>query len=139
MDCPPRRRWAATCNNSISRIRPRLYSPAPPPLRYNQRVPSQSTRAPEVQSSPLNGMFRAVATVFQQIMTEFSETESIEIHRWRGVIGCFFYCFEYFATSGCDESVVCSLLRWTVARGYCRTLMDGLVLQWIWEEHEQLR
>jgi hypothetical protein len=46
------------------------------PLRHNQhQVPSQSVQAPNANSSSLNGIFTAVATMFQQIMTELSATE----------------------------------------------------------------
>jgi hypothetical protein len=45
---------------------------APPPLRHNQQVPSQSVQAPNVNNSFLNEMFKVVATVFQQIMTEIN-------------------------------------------------------------------
>jgi hypothetical protein len=43
---------------------------APPLLRHNQQVPSQSVQAPNANSSSLNDIFKVVATVFQQILTE---------------------------------------------------------------------
>jgi hypothetical protein len=50
----------------------------PPPLGHNQQVPSQSVQTPYVQSSSLNDMFKVVATVFQQIMTDLNGAESEE-------------------------------------------------------------
>jgi hypothetical protein len=47
---------------------------APPPLRHNQQVPSQSVQAPNVNNSSLN-MFKVVTMVFQQIMTELNAAE----------------------------------------------------------------
>jgi hypothetical protein len=42
-----------------------------PPLRHNQQqVPSQSVQAPDANSFSLNDMFKEVATIFQQIMTQ---------------------------------------------------------------------
>jgi hypothetical protein len=75
LDCPD----AAThrSNNSIV-IYPRLHRPAPSPLRHNQQAPDQSVQTPGVNSSFLNGMFKAVATAFQQIMTELNGAESGE-------------------------------------------------------------
>jgi hypothetical protein len=52
---------------------------APPPLRHiQQQLLSQSVQAPNVNSSSLNNMFKVVATVFQQIMTELNGAESEE-------------------------------------------------------------
>jgi hypothetical protein len=45
---------------------------------HNQQVPKQSVEAPNANSSSLNDMFTVVATVFQQIMTDLSGTESEE-------------------------------------------------------------
>jgi hypothetical protein len=51
----------------------------PAPLRHNQhQVQSQSVQAPNMNSSSLNDMFKVVATIFQQIMTELSGAESEE-------------------------------------------------------------
>jgi hypothetical protein len=41
-------------------------------------VPSQSVQAPNANSSPLDDSFTAVATIFQQIMTELNGPESEE-------------------------------------------------------------
>jgi hypothetical protein len=48
---------------------------APPPLRHNLQVPSQSVQAPNVNSSFLN-MFKLFAMIFQQIMAELNGAES---------------------------------------------------------------
>jgi hypothetical protein len=48
---------------------------APPPLRHNQQVPSQSVQAANANSSSLNDVFEVVATIFQQIMAELIGTE----------------------------------------------------------------
>jgi hypothetical protein len=50
----------------------------PPPLRYNQEVPSQSVQAPNANSSSVNDMFKVVALTFQQIMRELSGAKSEE-------------------------------------------------------------
>jgi hypothetical protein len=49
---------------------------APPPLRHNQQVQSQSVQAPNVNNSSLNDMFKIVTTVFQQIMTKLNAAMS---------------------------------------------------------------
>jgi hypothetical protein len=51
----------------------------PAPLRHNQQqVVSQSDQAPNANSSSVNNMFKVVATIFQQIMTELNGNESEE-------------------------------------------------------------
>jgi hypothetical protein len=51
----------------------------PPALRHNQQqLPGQSVQAPNADSFSLKGMFKVVATIFQQIMTELSGTQSEE-------------------------------------------------------------
>jgi hypothetical protein len=62
-DYPFRWWYAATHSNSCSLSRLILGRPAPPALRHNQQVPSQSVEAPNVNSSSLNEMFK----VFQLI------------------------------------------------------------------------
>jgi hypothetical protein len=39
-------------------------------------MPSQSLQAPNANTSALNDMFTVVATIFQQMMTEFNGAES---------------------------------------------------------------
>jgi hypothetical protein len=53
---------------------------APPlPLRHNeQQVPSQSVQTANANSSSGNVMFKVVATILQQIVTELNGTESEE-------------------------------------------------------------
>jgi uncharacterized protein YoaH (UPF0181 family) len=49
----------------------------PPSLRHNQQqVPSQSVQAPNVNGLSLNDMFKIVAAIFQQIMTQLNGNES---------------------------------------------------------------
>jgi hypothetical protein len=49
-----------------------------PLLRHNQQVPSQSVRTPDVNSLSVNGIFKVVTMVFQQIMTELNGAKSEE-------------------------------------------------------------
>jgi hypothetical protein len=65
------------CSNSSSLNSPQLHTPAPLPLGHNQQqVPSQSVQAPNANNSSLNDMFKVVAKIFQQIMTELNGAES---------------------------------------------------------------
>jgi hypothetical protein len=67
LDCPSW--WCCTTTNS----------PALPPMRHNhQQVPSQSVQTPNVNSSSLNYMFKVVAVIFQQIMTQLNGAEPEE-------------------------------------------------------------
>jgi hypothetical protein len=51
----------------------------PPTLRHiRQQATSQSVQAPNANSSSLNDMFKVVAAIFQQIMTELNGAESEE-------------------------------------------------------------
>jgi hypothetical protein len=65
-------------SNSLNLSRSQLHRPAPSPLRHNQQAPRQSVQAPNANSSSLNDKFTVVATIFQQIMTEFDGAESEE-------------------------------------------------------------
>jgi hypothetical protein len=56
----------------------KIIAPPPPPSKHNQQIPSQSLQAPNANSSSLNDMFKVVATILQQIMTELSGSESEE-------------------------------------------------------------
>jgi hypothetical protein len=47
-------------------------------LRHNQQVPSQSVQVANANSSSLKNMFKAVAMIFQQIMTDLNGAESEE-------------------------------------------------------------
>jgi hypothetical protein len=47
----------------------------PPPIRQKQQVQGQSVQTPNVNSSYLNNLFKVVATIFQEIMTQLSGAE----------------------------------------------------------------
>jgi hypothetical protein len=65
---------AQTCSATVGEIS------APPPLGYNQQVPSQLVQAPNAKSSSLNMSTRTlVATVIQQIMADRNGAESEEV------------------------------------------------------------
>jgi hypothetical protein len=54
----------------------------PPFLYYQQQVPSHPAQAPNANISSLNDMFKEVAMIFLQIMTEINGTESEEEKQW---------------------------------------------------------
>jgi hypothetical protein len=54
------------------------WRPAPPPLRNNQQVTSQSVQVSNVKTLSLNDMFKVLAVVFQQIITELNGAKAEE-------------------------------------------------------------
>jgi hypothetical protein len=75
---------ATQWHNISSPSRPQFHRPVPPQLEKRvspsleaqPTISTKSVQAPNTNSSSLNDMFTVAATIFQQIMTELSGTES---------------------------------------------------------------